>query len=52
MHALFQWLRSVGPPVLFRGGGGPCEAAWLWLRGFDAYLDNPFEVEAYGVEDC
>jgi hypothetical protein len=27
-------------------------SAWLWLRGFDAYLDNPFEVEAYGVEDC
>src|SRR6185436_5147745 len=20
---------------------------WLWLRGYDAYLDNPFEVEAY-----
>ena len=26
-------------------------SAWLWLRGFDAYLDNPFEVEAYGVEE-
>ena len=26
-------------------------SAWLWLRGFDSYLDNPFEVEAYGVED-
>jgi hypothetical protein len=22
-------------------------SAWLWLRGFDPYLDNPFEVEAY-----
>lgn len=22
-------------------------SAWLWLRGYDAYLDNPFEVEAY-----
>lgn len=20
---------------------------WLWWRGFDAYLDNPFEREAY-----
>ena len=24
-------------------------SAWLWLRGYDAYLDNPFEVEAYGL---
>jgi hypothetical protein len=22
-------------------------SAWLWLRGCDPYLDNPFEVEAY-----
>ena len=22
-------------------------SAWLWLRGKDAYRDNPFEVEAY-----
>ena len=26
-------------------------STWLWLRGYDAYLDNPFEVEAYGVSD-
>jgi hypothetical protein len=26
-------------------------SAWLWLRGYDAYLDNPFEVEAYGLEE-
>ena len=26
-------------------------SAWMWLRGYDAYLDNPFEVEAYGIED-
>src|SRR5436190_16894280 len=26
-------------------------SAWLWLRGFDAYLDNPFEEEAYGIEE-
>jgi hypothetical protein len=26
-------------------------SAWLWLRGFDAYLDNPFEVEAYQCDD-
>lgn len=25
-------------------------SAWLWLRGYDAYLDNPFEEEAYGAE--
>lgn len=24
---------------------------WLGLRGFDAYLDNPFEVEAYAIDD-
>jgi hypothetical protein len=24
-------------------------SAWLWLRGYDAYLDNPFEEEAYRV---
>ena len=22
-------------------------STWLWLRGYDAYLDNPFEAEAY-----
>ena len=27
-------------------------SAWLWLRGYDAYLDNPFEEEAYGVSDA
>jgi len=26
-------------------------SAWLGLRGFNAYLDNPFEVEAYAVDD-
>jgi len=26
-------------------------SAWLWLRGYDAYLDNPFEVEAYGAPE-
>jgi hypothetical protein len=25
-------------------------SAWLWLRGRDSYLDNPFEIEAYGAE--
>ena len=24
-------------------------SAWLWLRGRDPYLDNPFEVEAYAA---
>ncbi len=22
-------------------------SVWLWLRGRDPYLDNPFEIEAY-----
>jgi len=25
-------------------------SAWMWLRGYDPYLDNPFEEEAYGSE--
>lgn len=25
-------------------------SAWLWVRGKNAYLDNPFEVEAYRDE--
>jgi hypothetical protein len=25
-------------------------SAWCWLRGHNAYLDNPFEVEAYREE--
>lgn len=26
-------------------------SAWCRLRGFDAYLDNPFEREAYAADD-
>jgi len=26
-------------------------STWLWLRGYDAYFDNPFEAEAYGCEE-
>lgn len=26
-------------------------SAWLCLRGYDSYLDNPFEVEAYAIDD-
>src|SRR5262245_19167518 len=26
-------------------------SAWMWARGFAAYLDNPFEEEAYRRED-
>ena len=26
-------------------------SAWLWLRGYDAYLDNPFEEEAYRISE-
>jgi hypothetical protein len=25
-------------------------SVWLWFRGHDPYLDNPFEVEAYNKE--
>jgi hypothetical protein len=25
-------------------------SAWMWLRGRDSYLDNPFEVEAYSSD--
>lgn len=25
-------------------------SAWMWLRGLDPYLDNPFEEEAYSRE--
>ena len=24
-------------------------SAWLWIRGKDPYLDNPFERQAYGL---
>jgi hypothetical protein len=26
-------------------------SAWLWVKGLDPYLDNPFEVEAYESND-
>ena len=26
-------------------------SAWLWLRGRDAYRDNPFEIEAFRVDE-
>jgi hypothetical protein len=26
-------------------------SAWLWLKGRNAYYDNPFEKEAYGETD-
>jgi hypothetical protein len=25
---------------------------WLMLRGCNAYLDNPFEIEAYAIDDA
>ena len=27
-------------------------SAWVGWRGFHAYLDNPFEVEAYAIDDA
>ncbi len=35
-----RWGPFMGPAYLLA-------SAWMWLRGRDAYLDNPFEVEAY-----
>ncbi len=35
-----RWGPLMGPAYLGA-------SAWLWLRGRDAYLDNPFEIEAY-----
>lgn len=29
-----------------------CCSLWLRLRGYDGYLDNPFEVEAYAKAPC
>ncbi len=26
-------------------------SVYCWLRGYDAYLDNPFEREAYNAEE-
>lgn len=26
-------------------------SAWVWKKGLNAYLDNPFEVEAYGEDE-
>lgn len=34
------WGPLMGPAYLLASG-------WMWLRGRDAYRDNPFEVEAY-----
>ncbi len=35
-----RWGPFMGPAYLGA-------SAWLWLAGKDAYLDNPFEIEAY-----
>jgi hypothetical protein len=35
-----RWGPLMGPAYLL-------SSCYLWLRGFDAYRDNPFEVEAY-----
>lgn len=35
-----RWGPMMGPAYLL-------SSAWLWMCGRDAYLDNPFEVEAY-----
>ncbi len=26
-------------------------SVWIWLRGGDPYRENPFEVEAYAIDD-
>lgn len=38
-----RWGPAMGPAYLL-------SSLWLWLVGKDAYRDNPFEVEAYGIE--
>ena len=38
-----RWGPLMGPAYLL-------SSAWLWYRGRDAYLDNPFEVEAYDAD--
>ncbi|MCA9193339.1 MAG: hypothetical protein KDB03_16320 [Planctomycetales bacterium] len=38
------WGPFMGPVYLLA-------SAWLWIRGKDAYLENPFEVEAYRDAD-
>lgn len=40
----FEWW---GP---FMGPAYLLASAWLWLRGRDAYRDNPFEVQAYQLD--
>lgn len=35
-----RWGPFMGPAYLLA-------SAWIWLRGGDAYRDNPFEVQAY-----
>lgn len=46
-HVHVRQYERWGPamiPAYFAAG------AWLWVRGFDPYLDNPFEREAYDCE--
>lgn len=38
-----RWGPLMGPAYLLA-------SAWMWLCGRDAYLDNPFEVEAYAED--
>ena len=38
-----RWGLFMGPAYLLA-------SAWMWLRGRDAYRDNPFEVQAYRDE--
>ncbi len=26
-------------------------SVWLGMRGYNSYLDNPFEIEAYAIDD-
>lgn len=27
-------------------------SVWLMIRGRNAYRENPFEIEAYAIDDC
>lgn len=40
-----RWGILMGPAYLLA-------SAWIWKQGGNAYRDNPFEIEAFAVDDC
>lgn len=39
-----RWGPLMGPAYL-------ASSLWVWIRGRDAYRDNPFEIEAFRIAD-